>query len=710
MTSSPRLPRLRRDLLFTPVREGQETLYVIEDPIRHLFYRVGREEYLLISGLNHFDSLDALLDRVAAESGTFFTAEQAQTIFAWLSSRQLLQAEDAGPLLGVVAQERAFQGVRRFSRLNLISFKLPLTNPDPLLRRCGFLSWLTGMPFFLLWLALSIAALSTLAAEWQAFTSQTAGFFGAENLMRIWLIWFGLKLVHELFHALVCYRYGGRIFEAGILFVLFIPLTYVNATSSWRFPSKWQRMHVAVAGIFIELGVAFAALLIWSWSPDSPAGYICHNTVIIAGVSSLLFNANPLMRFDGYYLLSDLTGLPNLYQQGLESIRSLFARFFLGLQTPEPPHRVFLIVYGVAIHIWRILVLVSLGYLASRLAGGLGIFLTLGAVLVWVGVPLHTFLKRWPGYRQRNPALVRQLAARLCLTLLLLIAALELVGWEKRIQAPAIVEYEQQYGVRNQPSGFVREIRVEDGDTITAGQILLVLDNSELEYSRRQLRLQLEQLDLKSRLAYSSGRIGDLQILRDQQSTLRNELKAVEDDIAALVIRAPGDGICIGENLSSLQDVYLPKGQELLWIVSLERKELIGMAAQNDIEQFHRLVSQPVEVDMRASGIGVFQGKLNRIAPRMLTVLSHPALGAVNGGPLDVRQTVIDAQGQGMEQQLRYELFTPRFTLHVDIPAEIRQQLSAGQLAILTIRGERASLGDTLWQAICTWIKKKRQE
>lgn len=703
------LPRLRDDLLFTPVRENAQTLYVIEDPVRHLFFRIGREEYILISHLEQGGSLDSLLDRVMTESGVALSPEQARTVFAWLASRQLLQTEDARPLLSIVDLEDKLKGARRFSRLNLISFKLPLLNPDPVLLRCGWLARLAGLPLFLLWLILGIAALTTLAPRWQEFTSQAGGFLASDNLVRIWLIWFGLKLAHELFHALVCYRYGGRVFEAGMLFILFMPMTYVNAISSWRFPSRWQRIHVAVAGIFIESGIAFAALLVWVGSPDSPVGLVAHNTVLIAGVSSLLFNANPLMRFDGYYVLSDLTGLPNLYQQGRAAVSSLLVRFFLGIGDNTPAPRPFIVLYGIALSFWRMLVLISLTYLASGLAGGLGIFLTIGAALVWLGLPLHTLVKRWPSYRQRNPALVQRLVSHFGLTTLALTAAMGLIGWEKRIQAPAVVEYKQQFRIRNQTSGFVREIRVADGEAVSTGQVLVVLANNELESSQRQLHLQLDQLELKSRLAYSAGRIAEMQILREQAETVAKELKATEEDVAALTVTAPGDGICLGDNLTALPGQYLARGTELFWIVSLQQKELVGMAAQDDIDAFRLLVGRSVSVDMQVSGIGSFAGRLDRIGAQMAITLANPALGAINGGPLDIRQTMLGTQGPDMAQQVRYELFTPRFTLHVDIPADIRRQLVAGQLAMLTARGDRVSLGQNLWQTACDWMRKKRQ-
>lgn len=213
----PRLPTLRDDLRCTPIVEDRRHLYIIEDPVRHIFFRIGLEEYLLASCLNQAKNLDDLLEGATARSGVVFTPEQARTVLNWLASRQLLQTEDSAPLLAAARQDQAMQETRRFNRLNLVSFKLPLLNPDPFLRHVRYLSWLTGWPFFLLWLGVGIVALFTLAADWPLFTGQLNGFFGPGNLFRIWLIWFGLKLLHELFHALVCYRYGGRVYEAGVL-------------------------------------------------------------------------------------------------------------------------------------------------------------------------------------------------------------------------------------------------------------------------------------------------------------------------------------------------------------------------------------------------------------------------------------------------------------------------------------------------------------
>jgi putative peptide zinc metalloprotease protein len=707
------LPRLRSELRFSPIKESNQVQYILEDPVRNTYYRIGLEEYLFISRLNQASGLEQLLESVAQTGDTRLDAEQAQSIISWLAARQLLQVDDAAPLVQALEREEQQKSARRFSRLNIITIKIPLFNPDPLL---DYLSpkftWLTGRWFAALWLILAVSALGTLFSRWQEFSSQTVGFFSAGNVFFIWLIWFFLKLFHELFHALVCRRYGGRVYEAGILLILFIPLTYVNATSSWNFPSKWQRIHVAVAGMFIELGIGWAALLIWAGQPNTTVGFIAHNTFIIASVSSLLFNANPLMRFDGYYVLSDLIGIPNLYSYGLQFIRSASARWFLGIVSAAPPQSspklLFVRFYGVAIYLWRLFILVSLGYIASTMAGGFGILATIGAVVVWAGMPVYQFFKRLPFYRQQNPHVLRHLVLHLALTLLVVTFTLRLISWEQRIQAPAIVEYRHQYSVRPETDGFVSNVHVTAGQQVSQGTPLLTMENTELSFAARDLQLQIKQLELERRLAQSTGQLTKLQILREQEQNLSAKLQDIETDLRAFKVLAKGDGVIVGTGLDSLEGTYLFRGQEIFWIVSPGQKQITASASQDDVEQFRALINHPLKIDMRPAGLGIFTGTLKKVSPTATSELIHPALGAVYGGPLDVRQQAVSTTGKDMEQRYRFELFAPRFKLDVELPAEMTEKVNDGQPATLYTRGSRISLGRLIANRVADWLQSKK--
>jgi len=706
-----KLPQLRPGLSFTPVRGRGKVHFIVEDPSRHVFYRIGREEYVLLAHLNSSSSMKELLDKVNLESDADLTQEQVVTILQWLAGRQLLQMETPQTLTNVLEQEKQIQSLRKQSRMNLISFKIPLGNPDQLLRRLyPKLKWLTGPGFGLLWLIAGLFALVSLFSNWSAFNDGTTGFFSPANLFILWLIWLGLKILHELFHALVCYRYDGRVYEAGILFILFIPLTYVNATSSWKFPSPWHRIHVAGAGIFAELGVAWVALLFWAFDPNSATGLIAHRTAIIAGLSSILFNANPLMRFDGYYILSDLIGIPNLYQLSLQDVKVRLASLFLGIrQAPaaKESHGTFIQVYGIMIFFWRLLIFASLEYLASKLFGGLGVVISLVALLFWVSTSIHALLARWPTFRQHNPHVFRDLMIRSMVTVCLIAILLTTVGWNRTIQAPAVVEYEQQYRIKTGAAGFVRQIFVQNGDEVTKGQTLMILEDPALTAALNDTRLLLEQNRIKARVAHNSDRFSEVQILKQQRHALEKMFARQKEETESLIVSAPASGQVIGTNLAELEGTFLDKGREILWLVDAEGKHLKASVSQDGIDHLRTLVNKTITVDMRKLGIGRFEGRVKSITPTASTRLTHPGLAARYGGPIDTLERRVKSKNNSTKEQIQLEFFEPRFSMEIAVPENLVKRMWAGQLGFIQATGPRLTLWDRVSKELDKWIQKK---
>ncbi len=710
------MPRLRPGLRFTPAKEAGKDHYIVEDTARHMYYRIGPEEYLLLAHLNHSSSIEELLQQCTTASTTreILSPEQAMTVLKWAASRQLLQTDSPEMFNALLGQDSRMKTMQALNRMNLVSFKIPLGNPDPLLQKISpWLRPLTGPLFGLLWIIAGALALGALFSHWQAFHAQSAGFFAPANLFLIWLIWLGLKVLHELFHALVCYRYGGRIHEAGILFILFMPFTYVDATSSWNFPSSRQRLHVAAAGIFGELAVAWIALLVWAAHPDSATGLIAHRTVIVAGISSLLFNGNPLMRFDGYYILSDLVGIPNLYQLGLQSTKEQWARLLLNIKTASAVEtlsrgkRLFIRVYGVMVYIWRFLVLASLGYMASKLFGGLGILISLAALLVWIVMPLHGFIARWPNYKAMNPHVARDLLLRSLVLAGLSGVLLTTVGWKRPMRAPAVVEYEHQYRVKTKVNGFASQILIRDGDRVEKGQTLLILDNPERITAVNILKLELDRLRLQSRIAYNNGKLPAMQVLKRRQQALLTQLRQEEEELASLRITAPGPGTVIAPHMQQLAGTYLKKGREILWIVNPGQKHLVASIAQNDIDRMRSLVGQTITVDMRDSDLGLFSGRVERISPTASTELIHPGLAAKYGGPIDVLQKMVARGTNSVRQQLQMQFFNPRFSMEISLPGDLVQKLRPGQIAYVEAQGPRVTLRQKIHDIFSAWVRKK---
>ncbi|HID70481.1 MAG TPA: HlyD family efflux transporter periplasmic adaptor subunit [Desulfobacterales bacterium] len=704
MAQSP--PRLRDDLTIT-LLSGDDGGYVIEDPLRNVFFKIGRREYLFLCSLNRGDNLSKLPEDASIDDsdGQTVTREEALTILKWLGSKQLLQNQDVETLEAIESAEGAALQKNWLARMNLISFRIPLFNPDPFLCQIRpWLGWLAGPLFFAVWLLLAVVSLGALFVNWQSFINQSASFFSFGNMIILGLIWLLLKLLHELFHALVCNRYGGQVFEMGILFILFIPLTYVNASSSWSFPTRWQRIHVALAGMYIELFVAWLAILYWVTHGGTPTGLLAHNTVLVAGVSSLLFNANPLMRFDGYYVLSDLVNIPNLYFRGLASVRRLAKKIWLGIEEPEsiPVHSNFVAVYGGAVYLWRILVLFSLGYGASKMFSGWGLILTIIAALGWVSQPIISFVTKFAGYRTQNPRVLSHFASRAVVVGLISGFLLFGVDWEKNVTVPAVVLFEEQHSIRTASQGFVDQILIHEGDLVESGQPLLKLVNGDLESSARELELEIGILDLKRRLAISSGTHAELQMLDQQNEVLQKRKRNLDADLKGLFIHAPGSGMVVGHDLESLLGIWVHKGEELFQVVSPENKHLVASVDQDDISSFSGRTGEKVQIDMTERGLGVFSGSIEKVAPTASRELLHPSLAAFYGGPFDVKPASTADGEKGLV------LFSPRFSIAIQLPDDIKQELRSGQQARIQIKGSARTPAHVFWTGLRNWFLARR--
>jgi putative peptide zinc metalloprotease protein len=309
--------KLRDDLVITPDISGGTRCYAIEDPLRSKFYLVGVPEFTFISLLDGRTSIAGALSAAAQQLGQQALVEQeALAICQWLLDSQLAQTDDSAMASRLCESAEKNAERRLLGHINPLMIKIPLLNPDRLLAAIGpRLSWLLSPGFFFVWMAACLYAVYLVAVGWNHLAVSAAVILDRENWLRLAVVWVLLKLLHELAHALVCKKYGGTVPAAGVVFLFFAPLAFVDVTSSWRFRSKWHRMATAAAGMYVELFAAAIAVIYWSNSMPGLGHYLALNVAVMAGFSTLFFNGNPLVRFDGYYILSDLLEIQSLSQQ-----------------------------------------------------------------------------------------------------------------------------------------------------------------------------------------------------------------------------------------------------------------------------------------------------------------------------------------------------------------------------------------------------------
>ena len=703
-------PCLRNDLRFTLQKHGQEVCYCVEDPLNSKFYRIGIPEYAFLSLLDGTTTIQDAVRHTAQYLGAeAFNEREAAAMCKWAIDNQLAYTGASSQVdrLFDVARKNAVQ--QRLQWINPLLIRVPVLKPDKLVtgltRRLG---WMVSGFAFAVWLTIGIFALFQLLINWSEFTSASVGALSPGN--RWWLLatWIALKVVHETAHGVTCKRYGGKVREAGFLFIVFAPIPYVDVTSSWQFPSKWQRIFTAAAGMYAELFCAACAAIIWCHYDHVFVRQIAYNVMLAATFMTLLFNANPLMRFDGYYILSDLLEIPNLYPLGQQFTRHLAGRFFLGTKSKLPKwpasKSAIIKVYGLLAFLWRLFVCASIAIAASTLFAGLGIVLAIVSVALWLGFPLVKLVKHFSAQDSIQKPRPLRFAGTLLATataLFLLLMLPEPGG----VRAPAVVRFAPLHVIRAPHAGFVEAISVRGGETVRPGQPIVRIENYELERESDDLRIVIEQSKLRTRLYRDRQEMAAVQAEAETRRAQQEEYDQRQAQLARAKLTAPAAGTILSPNVHLLSGRYVQEGEELLTIGEESNKELELSIAQENVDFFRQFVGKTVLVTLRSPGIDAMRCHLARIDPRGSRAIAHNALSAASGGPITVQP--VQASENNVESAADWEFTEPRFAGIVKLTSAQSLRLKAGQTATARVLSQRGTLGQFFYRTIAKWLRHR---
>ena len=288
--------QLRADLSFHLQEYNGAPCYLVEDELNSRFFRIGMAEHHLISLMDGKTTISKAISQSATQLGDQAIDEQdAITICKWLIDSGLATT-DASRTSGrlIEAHEKA-DHKKRMQKMNPVTPKFSLFNPDSFLTKVnGLFGWVFSFPLFLLWCVVVGVALYQVAANWDLITNSSS-VFSRDNWIGLGIAWILLKLLHETAHGVACKRFGGDVRQCGIVLIVMIPLPFVDVTSSWRFPSKWQRIFVAGAGMYVEIFCAAVAAIVWCNSDVGVIRQAAFNVMLAGSITTIFFNANPLM-------------------------------------------------------------------------------------------------------------------------------------------------------------------------------------------------------------------------------------------------------------------------------------------------------------------------------------------------------------------------------------------------------------------------------
>ncbi len=698
MSNLPLL-KLRQDLHFSFQSYSGNPCYLVEDTLNDSYFQIGELEYQFLHYLDGKTPIEQILLQMP-----MLSTEQAQLICQYAIQSQIvyLKTEQGWQL----ANPPKMKAAKLFQTLNILFIKIPLGSPDRWLSALlPYCRWMLGWGFFAVWLFLVISGGYLVANQFYRFSHAASNLLLPNNFIWLGVAWTIIKVLHETFHGLVCKKYGGFVQQAGIMLILFVPLgAYVNVTSSWKLRSKWQRIHISVAGIYLELLLSSLAAWVWSYTETGVINYLAYNIIVIAAIGTILFNANPLMRFDGYYILSDLLNMPNLYLHGQKYIRYLNRRYLQGHKENSPTDSIFIKVYALCSLVWRWLVIFSLFITSLWLWHGAGVVIAILSLLSILVLPLSQFFKNLNLNVEKNKV-IKQLSLRLTILSIIVLVVLTQVSWSPRLSAPAVIDYQPSVTVRAETAGFVATIAVKNGEQVAENQLLMVLENPELVSQQRDIALQVQISELKKQQLFNKNELAASQAEEEKLKAFRAQLADLNFKVEHLKIHAPLAGTVIADNLTDFKDLYVKRGVEILTIANPNHLEVKISIPQEEVEAFRANVNQTIWVYLDANPTQAIPTLLDRVNPSASQTILYPALTVLGGGLIPVKPKTEEQRKIEKNNEMQYEYLKPHFDGRSQLPNPAAM-IKAGQTAKVMILSPPRTLGYSLYVTIERYLQK----
>lgn len=517
-----------------------------------------------------------------------------------------------------------------------LALRFPLIDPDRfLVRTQGWVQPLFSWFGILLWLAVVGTGVVLAASHWSDLTEDIVDrVLAPSNLALLWFVYPVVKALHELGHAYTTRKWGGEVHEIGIMLLVLTPVPYVDASAAWGFADKRKRMAVGAMGIGVELFLGALALFVWLSVEPGVVRAVAYNVMLITGVSTLLFNGNPLLRFDGYYVLSDALEIPNLGTRSNQYLGYLFQRYAFGVgdahsPAQSPGERVWMVLYGIASFIYRVFIMfVIILFIAGKFFT-IGVLLAIWAVATQVVMPVGrnvAFLLNSPSLRrQRGRALTTSVFLALAVAIMLF--AVPAPSWTR---AEGVIWAPEEAQVRAGTDGFVEGLLAPLDSKVERGQPLIQAEDPFLPTRVAVLRAQLRELVAQYDAVLPSDRV-QAALIREEMAAVEAGLQRSREREAELVLRSSGSGRFIVPNAADLPGRFVTKGQLVGYVVDPKGLTARVALAQDDIAQV-RERTRAVEVMLADWGASPLPAKIRREVPGASAQLPAAALGSGGGG------------------------------------------------------------------------------
>lgn len=629
-----------------------EQWHVLQDPFGHQYFRLRPAVYAFVARLDPNRTVESVwqecLQRYPRDAPG---QEEVIRLLAQLFHANLIQSDssaDAAKLFERYRERRRKEVGKRI--LTIMFARFHVLDPDRFLRRMlPLVRPLIGPLGVVLWVVVAVLGLKAILDNAGEFASNVQGILAPGNLALLYLALVILKTLHEFGHAFVCRHFGGEVHDMGIMLLVFTPLPYVNATAAWAFRERWKRVLVGSSGMIVELFVAALAAMVWATTGAGTLNALTYNMVLVASVSTVVFNANPLLRFDGYYILSDLIDVPNLHKRAGQAWRYWVERYWFGMRAQvavEAPSSsrqglMGLAIFGAMAFVYRIFVFGGILLFVGNRFLLLGLLMVAFCLVAWGVAPVVKLAR----YLAGSPSLYR-VRARATLVVLSLVTVIVLllgaIPFRVAVIAPGILKAQSFSSVTAETAGMLDAILVPPGTWVEAGTPLVRLQNSELAFQIRAAEAQLREMDsrLRSAREHTPEQIQPLVAAMNETRARLLELQRRQSALTVIAVQA---GIWSSPELESMRGFWFERGATMGHLTDMREAVFHAIIPQSEASRIFAENLVDCAIRLRGQSYVTLPVRHIDVVPGERHTLPGAALGWQGGGEVAVDMT--DASG-----------------------------------------------------------------
>ncbi|MEO0512305.1 MAG: M50 family metallopeptidase [Planctomycetota bacterium] len=666
--------RLRQDLEVTRHVFQQTPTYLVRDPVTFGTYRFSVEDYAALAVIDTEETLGQAFETLV-QAGNYEPHEEEDfyALVLYLHRASLLNLPFSDHAALFKRYERRRRAKRLATAMSPFFFRVPVWNPDRFLDRTHRLvDWIFSGPAFIAWAVLIVSAGIVGLVRRDDLTTPLLSVLEIENLPLLWVILVVLKVFHEFGHAYACKRFGGKVPDMGAMFIVGTPAAYVDASAAWGFRSVRQRMIVNLAGVYFESIFAAIALFVWAATPPGLLNTAAYQTLLMASIVTLGFNINPFAKFDGYYVVADLSGIPNLRQRANERLVALFNRVALGLPQPPsgfgPVSSAGLVLYAIGVATYRVTVILGLSAVIATKMFLVG----LGLAVIFILTTVYSSVSKAARYlifsETTAPVRRRAVLAGVVATVTL-VTTLFTVPIRRSLRLDGIVVRQTERTVHATTDGFVRNTPPHPKLAGSTPADLVILENADATDAHTLAVAEL-------RLAHLSAAVADDPVAQTTAMTRLAHAQVAEKRAAERLGEAslslnPGETL-LGYTREIAQGEFMIAGEPIAyvgsggWVVD-------AFAKAEDVAAIDLQPGDTVECRSSLDPTRPIRATFIRTSPAADRNITRETLTQAAGGPI-----LIDSNSQeAREPYVRFTflLGSPRHVIHgatawVDLPAK----------------------------------------